>query len=407
MKNNFTLVIPTYNRPAQLARLLNYLVREKADFSILILDSSASPLRSEVKQIVNNTSSLSIRYLEFDETIKPFDKFYEGLCQVKTEFSQLCADDDFILVGGIRQCIDKLKSNSKASVVHGYYFSFLECEIQGGMDITQIVYYSPTIDSPHPLVRLKDLFSHYQALTYGVYRTPILVKILSSIKNVEQILARELLASALAVVYGTAIRLPILTHGRSSGPSQNYQCWHPLEWLFKAPQGLFSAYQEYKSTLATEILNLSTNTESLENINKMLDLIHVGYLLYHTPSEAFGFLLDKTLQGDKVDDLWRAAEVQIPLTHAANKIPGSWRNDSEKDQRTVMTKVKNKISRLYKERKTGKKDSPPLSVENIKNIITQARSYRLHTNFFAPPYCDKQMTENEITQLTMALDNYC
>lgn len=403
MESNFTLVIPTYNRPAQLERLLNYLVREKADFSILILDSSASQFRSEVKQIVKNKSDISIRYLEFDETIKPFDKFYEGLCQVKTEFSQLCADDDFILVDGIKKCVAKLKSNSTASVVHGHYFSFLECEVQGGMDVTQIVYYSSTIDSPRPLVRLKDLFNHYQALTYGVYRTSILVKILGSIKNVEQILARELLASALAVVYGKAIRLPIFTHGRCSGPSQSYQYWHPLEWLFKSPQGLFSAYQGYRATLVTEILNLPTNKDTKENIEKMLDLIHMGYLLHHAPSDSFGFLLEKTLQGDKLDDLWPAPEVQIPLTFAAKKIPGSWQNV----RRTLITRVTDKILRLYNKYNEKKAEKNNSSEElSVKNIITQSRSYRLHPDFFAPTYCDKQITEKEITELTIALDNY-
>ncbi len=402
MAGDFTLVIPTYNRPEQLARLLNYLEREQALFPILVLDSSTSQFKSEVKQIAQARAGLSIRYLEFDEAIKPFDKFYEGLCQVETEFSQLCADDDFIIVPAINDCVTELKSNPLASVVHGYYFAFSEREVQGGMDITHILYYSATIGSPQPLHRIKELFNHYQALTYGVYRTSILVKILRSIKSVEQILARELLASALAVVYGTAVRLPVFTHGRSMGPSQTYQYWHPLEWLFRTPQGLFTAYQEYKKTLVAEILSLPTNHDSKESVEKMLDLIHLDYLLCHAPKEAFNFLLEKTLQGEKLDDIWQSQEVQIPLIHAANKtkIINAPQNKGEKNRKSLFTRV---MRKLYKTIAGGHSNLPESS---IQNTITKRRSYRLHSNFLVPTYCDKQVNAKDITQLTLALDNY-
>src|SRR5262245_1015915 len=42
---SFTLLIPTYNRPADLARLLVYLARRGAAFPIHVLDSSTPDVR--------------------------------------------------------------------------------------------------------------------------------------------------------------------------------------------------------------------------------------------------------------------------------------------------------------------------------------------------------------------------
>lgn len=427
MQSDFTLVVPTYNRPKQLAKLLSYLAREQASFPIFVLDSSHPEHRIENQRIVT-TSGLSISYKEYDQTIKPFDKFYDGVSQVPTEFCQLCADDDLILVKELGLCVEQLKLHPKASVVHGYYFTFLEDEIPGGMDISQILYYSNTIDAEQPLLRLRNLFKQYQALTYGVYRTAILKRILHTIKNVDRILARELLASALAVVYGHAIRLPLFTHGRSQGASESYQYWHPLEWLMKTPQGLFNDYQRYQKILVTETINAADNGVLLkEEVERKIDLIHLSYLLRHAPKDSYEFLMDKIMQDKGVDDVWPALEVQLPLIHAAHaeasdrEASESTRLNTQKISASVSELIQNNpaiavgakcsairwlksfIAKLFKNNSIlGKMVEPP----SMKKMVTEVRTYRLHPNFLVPKLEGIRVTTEDITRLTKALDNY-
>jgi len=399
MDNDFSLVVPTYNRSQDLARLLSYLKREKMSCPILVLDSSALKNRPENQRIVQE-AALSITYLEYPEEIKPFDKFYDGVCQVKTQFCQLCADDDLILVKELGKCVEQLKLDPTASVAHGYYFTFSEDNNQAIMSIPQILYYSPTIDAHQPIKRLEKLFSHYQALTYGIYRTAILKRILSTIRSVDKILARELLASALAVVYGKAIRLPIFTHGRSQGASQNYQYWHPLEWLFRAPAGLFNSYAQYKSTLVAELITMPDNQGSPEHIERMVDLIHMDYLLRHAPPEAYEFLLAKTMVGKSVDDVWQAHEVQIPLIHAAKRV----KRYEETGKRLLASKIVDVLGRII--RQLLKKDKTDLDSGSLEKVTTTIRTYLFDKNFLSSNFSGISVTASEISQLTMALDNY-
>lgn len=395
----YTLVIPTYNRPQQLERLLSYLARENAGFLILILDSSHEAHRSSNKAIIKQ-SSLKIDYREYDVSIKPFDKFYDGVAHVKTPFCQLCADDDLIMVDEIPRCIQSLITHPDASVVHGYYFAFFECETQKSIDISQILYYTPTNDADEPLLRLRNLFKQYQALTYGIYRTPILQHILYTVKSVDRILARELLASALAVVHGKIIRLPCFTHGRSMSASESYQFWHPLEWLVRTPEGLFSEYKDYKKILVAEMMGLSNNVLTQAEVERKVDLIHFDYLLHHTPLNAYEFLMNNVFLGREIDEVWADHAVQMPLIQAANNIQKKALLAESVD---ITTRVFKKLRGLLQ-----KKSVRPLEQQYPEEAKTSVRTYRLHKNFLEPEVgYSISVNVNDVSKLTMALDNYC
>ena len=105
---DFTLVIPTYNRPKPLAALLSYLSAERPSFRILVLDSSQPRPRVATRKVVD-AANLKLDYVEFPSETHPFDKFREGVHKVTTEFCALCADDDLIVPEGVERCLDALK----------------------------------------------------------------------------------------------------------------------------------------------------------------------------------------------------------------------------------------------------------------------------------------------------------
>src|SRR5262245_5728662 len=156
---DFTLVIPTYNRPQQLKALLSYLGAQQHQCRVLVLDSSQPPHR-RVNQKIIELANFKFEYAEFPTETRPFDKFREGVHKVTTEFCALCADDDLVVLDGVAHCLDALRSNPCASVAQGYSFSFL-CQQDGNMDLGNILYFNPTIDDPTPLARLAKLFARY------------------------------------------------------------------------------------------------------------------------------------------------------------------------------------------------------------------------------------------------------
>jgi hypothetical protein len=90
LMQDFTLVIPTYNRPKQLAALLSYLGVTRAPCRILVLDSSQPQSRLATRKIIE-AANLRLDYVEFPSDTHPFDKFREGVHKVTTKF---CASID-------------------------------------------------------------------------------------------------------------------------------------------------------------------------------------------------------------------------------------------------------------------------------------------------------------------------
>lgn len=291
--NNYTLVVPTYNRAEDLGRLLRFLERQNAPFPILVLDSS----RPEVHQLnVETCRSLSAKVTlrRFDTEISPWEKFSQGVEMVETEFSSLCADDDLVLVPGIRGVVDFMAANADVSVAHGWYFNFY---LSGALGLTQVIYRSPTIGAQDPIERLWQMFSGYEAVTYGVHRTQVLRQSLAAVQGVQSMLWRELLGGAVAAVSGKIARLPLLYAGRSLGPSASYVNWHPVDFLITSPQALLEDYLRYREKLLAHYRESGHSTLGEPSAAAQIDLIHMRYLSEYFKPKVLDYLYHEIRNG--------------------------------------------------------------------------------------------------------------
>ncbi len=399
--DEYTLVIPTYNRSQLLAALLRFLAAEGADFPIIVLDSS-NPEHRERNRSLAAQSSLKLEYFEYDEATHPFDKFRDGVHRIQTPLGSLCADDDLVLVDGLRRCIRYLSEHPDVCVAHGYYFTFLD---QGGagFDLTSMLYFTPGIDHDDPLWRLRILLRNYQALTYGVYRTPVLQAVFDGIQPVRSLLARELLSGALSVIRGKVARLRCFYGGRSQGPAEWHIHWHPLEWLIRNPREFLQEYVRYREILLRELARLPTNKLSPEETERIVDLIHAFYVIAHAPRVTHDFILDHVMAGVPFDHFWPHPVIQnhLLLAHYAappfrrTTEPGRlWRWTSR-----VFTRVSSHLA---------PSKPPPESTEIWpKTASTSKRTYRMHKSFldFEP----KELVisgADEIAALLASLDHY-
>jgi glycosyltransferase domain-containing protein len=308
LARSYTLVIPTFNRPALLGRLLRYLELQSARFSVLVLDSSTPDNKSKNAQAVASVD-LRIRRLEYDTELSPFAKFLAGTGAVDTPFLSLCADDDIVIVQSVVELVEFLQHNNDYSAAHGFYFNFHENrapELPGSSarksgagshtNVTSLFYRSPSIADERPVQRVAQLFRRYEALTYAVYRTAVARHVYEESQKVESILARELLAGALTVANGKTARLKIIYYGRNTAPSAGYDNWHPLEWLATDPSGMFSEYVTYRSVLARHIVDRDTRPMAVAEALRICDLIHLRYLCPFLQPRFIDFALDKSLE---------------------------------------------------------------------------------------------------------------
>ena len=299
LSNVYTLLIPTYNRPDELARLLDYLVRRRAGFPILVLDSGTPENREENAAKIA-LQPLDIRHIVYDSSMPPFEKFWRGSLEAETEFCSICADDDVVLVDSLASIVEYLEKHPDYAVAHGWYFTFYYTDHVG---VTSVVYTSRSIDQNEPLERLKTMFQRYEAVTYGLYRTSVMRQALGGIQRMRSLLAHELGAGAVTVLMGKAARVPLFYYGRSLGASQIYSEWHPIESLIKSPEVLFGQYRIYRDILLQHLQTGATTAEQQTDLLKLIDLIHLRYLSEYVKPEVMNWVIQQTMAGMPMADI--------------------------------------------------------------------------------------------------------
>lgn len=322
LASSYTLVIPTFNRSHQLRRLLRYLERQSAPFTVLVLDSSAPDHKKSNAQVVGSVK-LRVQRIEYDSELAPFAKFLKGAEAVDTPFLSICADDDVIVLASLGEIVEFLERNEDYSAAHGFYFNFCEDEgaeqaaasAAGGRGakpetrISSLFYRGPSLADPAPVQRLAQLLRRYEALTYAVYRTSVAREIYAAAQKVDSILARELLAGALTVLAGKTARLKNIYYGRNTRPSVGYENWHPLEWMATDPGGMFKEYLAYRSVLTRALVARSTTPISDDEALRICDLVHLRYLGSYLHPAYLDFALRKNLEKlpprETIAEVWK------------------------------------------------------------------------------------------------------
>ncbi len=178
MISDFTLIIPTHNRHKFLERLLNYYNSFDINFTIVILDSSDTPF---------SNLPLNKNFLYKHCPNQGFmEKIYFSLKEIKTSFSALCADDDFMIPLGIENCCNFLRSNNDYASAQGRVVRFESLEstlytpdevqarsINFDNSIDRVTYgmvtnYTQTFYSIHRTEFLKSIFSDARSINYSL-----------------------------------------------------------------------------------------------------------------------------------------------------------------------------------------------------------------------------------------------
>jgi glycosyltransferase domain-containing protein len=299
----YTLLIPTYNRPDMLERLLRYLERERASFPILVADSSKPETQAHNKNVISAVD-LNVTHAPFDETTDPYVKMRAGLTMIGTPYSSICADDDLIVLSALPRCVEALDRDRSAAVAHGYYFNFRETET---FDLSFVVYRGKSIDDPQPLARLKALFAAYEAVLYGVFRTEHARRALRDVETMDSVLGKELLSAGVSVIAGKALRIANFYYGRNTGESFSYTAWHPHQVLAHQPEALFAQYPQLRDRLM-ESLGRSDACVDKDTAVKTMDLVFLRYLEPFLRHDVLDLMLDLNMRGEDsnaiVDRVW-------------------------------------------------------------------------------------------------------
>ncbi len=298
----FTLVIPTFNRSAQLGRLLAYLKRYDFRHQIFILDAS-EPVIFAANATSVAAAKLDIRHLQYPPTIQPTLKVVDGLRQVQTPYCSFCADDDLIFVESVEKCIALLNVNAALVAAHGLYLNFSDENEQ--YRILNTFYDGPTIVHENALTRLAAHMRNYEAMFYALYRTPVLLSSITGAAEMRAFLFHELLQSALVVAAGGVARINDFFYARSTGPSHVRSNWHPIEMVAKDASSLFQHYVPYRDAIVNSLMSQPGihAVYASERLQEIIDVIHLRYVSPILSLPTLDTIIDEHIAGKSGADI--------------------------------------------------------------------------------------------------------
>ena len=122
--SDLTIIIPTYNRPLELERVIEYW--RDTPITVHVLDGSEKPWFSI--GVCPGTNTISYHHLPQNIGESSKDNYSRRIALatelVKTNYSALCSDDDFFTMPGLVSAIQALK-NDKSDVVIGRCAQYL------------------------------------------------------------------------------------------------------------------------------------------------------------------------------------------------------------------------------------------------------------------------------------------
>jgi glycosyltransferase domain-containing protein len=306
-RSRYTLLIPTYNRPAYFRSLLGYLSARRFEYPIRVLDSSAEPALSENRESVDR-SGLDIAHHIYDPAINVGDKIARGTQLVETPYCSFCADDDILFTRDLDRYLDFLDANSAFVGAHGYYVNF-----KPGDDfaLANTVYSAPSIAGDDALKRIVEQMRDYQAVFYAIYRTGVMQFVLSQFGRVQSLWAGELLSSSLTLVSGGVYRAQDVFMARNTNPSIATEGWHPHHFLAIEPAQLLREYADYRA-VTLEHLAADAHCRARyqpEQMQRVFDLVHLKYLAPMLSPVFMDYLIQQSMRSDTtprqiIDSLW-------------------------------------------------------------------------------------------------------
>lgn len=252
--NQITIIVPTYNRPACLRRLLAYFETAGFDGNLVIADSSKDIYKSKNSDTISSININKTYHVGYSTEVALVEKIYRSIRDTDTEYVVLCADDDFITKRGVKRAVAFLDNHPDFVAAHGHYIRFTVDRAMDGVQFNWQPSYlgSQSIDSSRPERRLYKHFANYVPTFYAVHRTAEIKEAYEcAVKYADDVRFRELLPSLLTIISGKFKHLDVLYGARYSSEQLGQKADDMHDFI---ERGTFqSKYERFRQVLSERL----------------------------------------------------------------------------------------------------------------------------------------------------------
>jgi glycosyltransferase domain-containing protein len=297
-----TLVIPTYNRPELLERLVAFYAEATPQMSLLVLDSS-EPATAQANAGMIARRAASARHIAFPTTLPMAEKLALGLGEVETLTASFCADDDIVFPEGLASAVTFLAGNPDYVSAHGVYLNFRE---DGANVHLHVEYSGPGIEADHPGARIFKLMQGYESLFYGAFRASDLRDIFAETGKIPSLHYQELMQSVAALIKGKVKRFDGFYAGRRSGPEAEpgRTRWQTYYWFADDAAEFVNHYVDYRERAwgyyQRQVANRPDLALAKAEFDRMMNITHALYFSKTCPPSYFYSRLEHLWPNDKL-----------------------------------------------------------------------------------------------------------
>ena len=187
----------------------------------------------------------------------------------------MCADDDFLILDGVDECLGFLQANPKYSVADGSVLFYKKEDIISGRFTFNLVYKTNlniSFDAEDTFDRLSDFFKDYRTVFYGVHYTKNLIDAYGMCRHsFNNLFLNEYLSAFIPVSAGYCKIIPKLIMVREFTNESGDKTTPTLERMLSDVNGI-EELDQYSFCVAKAILPYTNVTlpESVVNIKKIL-----------------------------------------------------------------------------------------------------------------------------------------
>lgn len=257
MLPDFTLLIPTFNRHKYLERILKYYAPYQ--LKILVADSSAEPYKG-YKSLHN------VEYLHLPGENLP-QKTAFALMHITTKYVAMCADDDFIIPDGIKECLAFLNSNPDFAAAQGNCLSYKKKLLVTGKLSFSVLYkryLSYRISQNDPFERAERLFDPYRTIFTAIHYTKNLRLAYNERIEIKNLFLSEYLSGIIPIVMGKYIELPVFYQVREYAEDSGDKTTANLDLIIHNPQHR-EEYQVFLNYISEIICRITGCAEAFAN----------------------------------------------------------------------------------------------------------------------------------------------
>ena len=306
------LLIPTYNRPRDLARLLRFLAGGPDGAAaplaarVLVGDSSRPENRAANRAAVAAVADrMAVELLDFPEEMPAFVKYAALAAAAEGETASFCADDDLVVPAALDAATGDLAAHPGDGRVAVQGRSFYLAERPDGLALESAAYWRDNLSAPDRWDRLEAPFGAYEAPFYAVYRRAALQAAFAAMPATAEPLWQELWLSVASVAAGPIGRRNEWGYGRFVVDLPGFSDWHPHEIMARAPMRLVDGMRGFRDGILAQVLAVPGDGPAAARFDLLLLRYLGGFLCSGAVDDLIAARRDNAADGEALAAVWR------------------------------------------------------------------------------------------------------